>query len=110
MRMKKRITAALGLAASLAAVTVFPAFAEWKYDENVGKWWWQEYDGTYPRSEAGDAGTPFAVSRYLDGNGAAVNLPPSCHTAAGTVLGAILGAGIKFCLQMRENCGRLIHG
>lgn len=61
--------AALCLTVGLAAAAAFPSMAEWKYDENVGKWWWQEYDGTYPKSKQEYAGTTFAVSMLIDGNG-----------------------------------------
>lgn len=69
MKKQKKMLAALGMAACMTAAAVFPAFAEWKYDESVGKWWWREYDGSYPKSEPEDAGTYFATYIYIDGNG-----------------------------------------
>lgn len=69
MKKCKKAMAALCLTVGLAAAASFPSMAEWKFDEAVGKWWWQEYDGTYPKSEPEDAGTTFAASMLLDGNG-----------------------------------------
>lgn len=69
MKNRKKAAAMVCLAAGLAVSAAFPALAEWKYDESVGKWWWQEFDGTYPKSSQEYAGTTLAASMLIDGNG-----------------------------------------
>lgn len=68
---EKKLTKQMG-AAVLAGVMVFgmsmTSFAgEWKHD---GKgWWYQELDGTYPKSESRYEDTTSATSRWIDGDG-----------------------------------------
>lgn len=69
MKRQKKTLALFVLTACLASVSVFPVSAEWKFDENAGKWQWIEYDGLYYYSSPETANSPYARHLWIDGDG-----------------------------------------